>query len=45
LVTLIEVSAFTRASTDEEKLYMGEGILLSLAVMPLPPVAKVMEDF
>jgi hypothetical protein len=31
-------------SPGEEKLYLGEGIPLSLAVLPLPPVAKVAED-
>jgi hypothetical protein len=45
LATLTEVSPFIQASQDEEKLYVGEGVSLSLALLPLPLVAKVVEDF
>jgi hypothetical protein len=42
LMTLTEVFSFYLGSPGEEILYMGEGVPLSHALPPLPPVAKVM---
>jgi hypothetical protein len=44
LVTITEVFLFPRCPQMRRN-YVGEGIPLFLAFLPLPPVAKVLEDF